>query len=176
MTLQSRLTALASAIGGDIKALGTRVGLLEQALVFSARCGNNNNPVAGEYDWTGLGMSVELVDVNNGHAAGSSQWTVVRNGKFGVVSRGCWQINNNGRRGVGVQHWRSGALLGVYATSVVNATANDPTVHGAFEAVTLQGGDNLIMVGKQQGSGAIVSHLRDGTYSGTGFDVIYLGP
>lgn len=176
MSLQTRLGALITAVGADIKSLSTRVTTLEQPVVFSARCGNNNNPVAGEYDWTQIGMTAELLDTNNGHAAGAASWTVGKLGKHLVCSHGYWQTNQNGRRGVGVQHWRGSSLLGTYAVSLVNATIAEPTIHGSSEIVTLQAGDTLVMVAKQQGSGAIVSHLRDTVASGSGFDVIYLGP
>lgn len=176
MSLQSRLSDLITAVGADIKSLSTRLTTLEQALVFSGRCGNGNNPAPGEYDWSQLGMGVELVDLNNGHAVNGTSWTVGKLAKYQICSHGCWNTNNNGRRGVGVQHWRGSSLLAVYATSLVNATVGEPTVHGSSETATLQVGDVLVMVGKQQGSGAIVSHLRDATFSGSGFDVIYLGP
>lgn len=143
----------------------------------SLRAADGANPVAGEYDWTALGLTVELLDSNNGHSSGSSDWTVPKAGWWLVTSRGSWYPNASGHRAVTVQQMRSGAGIANLATSwtVPVSTASIPTIHGGSELVYLQAADVLRFYARQQGSGAIVGHYRTNLHTGSGFDAYFVG-
>lgn len=141
----------------------------------SLRATNGTNPVAGVYNWTGIGLSDERLDTNNSHTSGTSTWTVPRTGWYDLTALGCWDVNANGQRGVRIINTSDSNR--VLVASEINATGGGAwTQHGNTAKKYLTAGHVLSFQAENINSGAIVSHVQTTAGGdGSGMDVFFVG-
>lgn len=143
------------------------------APVFSGRLPNGTNPVAGPYAWTTIGFgATPRLDLWKAHV--TNVWSLPR-GKSGwylVCVHGTWSANAAGQRGVRVIN-KAGQPVAIDETQAAGAGY---TQQGVSELIYLPEGDTLAFQAQQLNSAAIVSHQFDASSTGSGMDIIFMGP